>query len=55
MKRLLSFLWSGCWHEWEVIKETRLEWSDDFGGHGTCTRFIMQCKKCGTLKKYDAQ
>lgn len=55
MIRLLQFLWSGCWHEWEVIKEARLEWTDDFGSEGTCTRYILQCKKCGNIKKKDAR
>ena len=55
MIRLLQFLWSGCWHEWEVIQTVKLNWSDDFGGEGTCTRYNLQCKKCGNIKTHDAK
>lgn len=55
MKRLIEFLLTGCWHEWEILREYRLDWSGDFGGSGTCSRFVLRCKKCGNLKKYDAR
>lgn len=55
MKRLIEFLLTGCWHEWEIIREYRLDWSGDFGDSGTCSRFVLRCKKCGNLKKYDAR
>ena len=55
MKRLIDFLLTGCWHEWEILREYRLDWSGDFGDSGTCSRFVLRCKKCGNLKKYDAR
>jgi hypothetical protein len=55
MRRLLQFLWSGCWHEWVIIKEKTLEWEGEFGGTGICSRYILQCKKCGDLRKYDGK
>jgi hypothetical protein len=55
MKRLIEFLLTGCWHNWEIIKEEELIWSNDLGEHGTGSRFTLQCKKCGNLKKFDAR
>ena len=55
MKRLIEFLLTGCWHEWEIIREAKLNWSNDFGEHGTGTRYVMRCNKCGNLKTYDSK
>ena len=50
MKKLISFLWSGCWHHWE-------EWDrkgvvDD---SGTVIGFASfnRCSRCGTHKRFN--
>jgi hypothetical protein len=53
MIKLIQFLISGCWHEWEIIKYSDLHWSNDFGERGTGTRYILRCKKCGLVRKKD--
>lgn len=55
MLRLLEWLIRGHVHEWEIIKEHRLEWSDDFGSEGTCTRYHLRCTKCGWVRKVDCK
>lgn len=55
MGRLLQLLLWGHEHHWQVIKETRLQWSDDFGGEGTGTRYYLQCTKCGNIKIRDCK
>ena len=52
MKKLIAFLLSGCWHEWEVTHSGPLSWDNSFF-RGEGTRFILQCKKCGEIKKKD--
>lgn len=50
--RLLAFLWSGCWHEWEIIGKVDL-FGDGFGNMTdlpTSRRYELQCKKCGDVK-----
>lgn len=49
MFKLISFLISGCWHQWE--KYTVLSLKGEFGGWGN--RIIYECKKCGGFKKKD--
>lgn len=53
MLRLLEWLVRGHVHEWETIKECRLNWTNDFGEHGTGTRYYLRCKKCGWVRKVD--
>lgn len=54
MLRLLQWLISGCFHEWEVIADARFEYENDFSS-GTCTKYTLRCKKCGSLKTYAAK
>ena len=49
MIKLLQFLWSGCWHKWEIKAEHSL--SDDSGNRGT--RINCRCEKCGKWTKFD--
>jgi len=55
MKRLIEFLFSGCWHEWEIIREANVDWSDDFGSYGTYRKYDLRCIKCGNLKTYKSR
>lgn len=55
MLRLLEFLIRGHIHEWETVNERRLNYSDDFGDNGVCTRYYLRCKKCGWVRKVDCK
>ena len=55
MLRLLELLIRGHIHEWETVKQCKLEWSNDFGEMGTCDRFYLRCKKCGWVRKVDCK
>lgn len=55
MIRLIQFLIHGCFHEWEVLDKSELEWSNDFGIYRTCMRFYVRCKKCGHVKNIDCK
>ena len=50
MIRLVSFLFSGCWHHWEIIDKSLVEVGDDSCVVQTYDRYILQCKHCGTIK-----
>jgi hypothetical protein len=47
MKRLLSFLWSGCWHEWVDEKEEDVIFENRYYGNTPGYRVFQKCKKCG--------
>lgn len=51
MIRILRFLWTGSWHthEWDIIKEITVE----IEGGDRWTRFICQCKDCGTITAFN--
>ena len=62
MKRLLEFLFSGCFHEWEVY-ETKSLYNGDSATNKVLllrkeqpipcgTMYVLRCKKCGNMKKY---
>ena len=55
MVRLFQFLRDGCFHEYEIIKESRLDYSYYNGKSGTCVRYALRCKKCGSMKIFDAR
>lgn len=55
MLRLLEWIIRGHVHEWEIIDKRQLNWSDSFGEEGTCTRYYLQCKKCGWVRKVDCK
>ena len=48
MKKLIQFLLSGCWHEWEIIKERDLV---DERGAVIGVAYNLKCKKCGDMKR----
>lgn len=57
MKRLLEFLLTGCFHNWETIKEE--DWSTEgvtfykgkeYPIKETFTKYTLRCKKCGEIK-----
>jgi uncharacterized OB-fold protein len=58
MIKLLEFLWSGCFHNWETIKEQgRVETyniSYPDGGKRSYkeqyTQYTLRCKNCGHIK-----
>jgi len=61
MKRLLEFLWSGCWHEWETESICKiLDSSKGVTLEDVATgkflpigrKYVLRCKKCGELKTF---
>jgi hypothetical protein len=54
MKKLIEFLFSGCWHEWETIdvKKYRQSLTYDSGRSKECDVMVytLRCKKCGEIK-----
>jgi sugar (pentulose or hexulose) kinase len=58
MKRLFEFLISGCFHKWEIIHVVDTTSAANRYGINTgqplipCgTDYVLQCKKCGSLRK----
>ena len=46
------FWWSRkCKHEWAVLKVIRVWNKDVSGSMPVATKYVMQCKKCGAIKK----
>ena len=59
MIRLIQFLFSGCFHQWEVINRQRTD--NDFNFYdlilssGTADTYTLRCKKCGAMKTFLAK
>lgn len=54
MIRLFSFLLTGCWHHWEIIKQGPLIRRNEFGDiRAQGTYYTLQCKHCGEIKVKD--
>ena len=53
MIRLLYLLIFGHWcdHKWKLIKEIKVFW-DESDSIPSGTKYIMQCEKCGKMKKF---
>jgi len=51
MIRLIKFLFSGCFHQWEAIDQVQKKYDYDWCG-GTATNYILRCKKCGAMKTF---
>ena len=51
MIKLLQFLWSGCFHHWEVIAVAELKYSYFFSS-GICDKYTLRCTKCGAMKVF---
>lgn len=49
MWKLLTWLFCGCWHKWNILYKYTLK--DDMGSVGE--RYVLQCIKCGIVKKKD--
>ena len=54
MKKLIQFLFSGCWHEWETI-DNKLCYNLTTYASGNTNRseyvvYTLRCKKCGEIK-----
>lgn len=59
MKKLLEFLFSGCWHVWEIKIKTTVYGSKDLDENirsGKAVpignKYTLQCKKCGEMKTF---
>lgn len=53
MLKLLSFLWSGCWHKWRHIGNIDV-YGDGFGNmtkYPVYTKGRYVCDKCGRHKE----
>lgn len=50
MIRLISFLITGCWHQWKII-DTISVFERGYNDREIATRFVLQCTKCGDVKK----
>jgi len=47
---LVQWLWRGHAHKWKILSVHELSMIDS-GRMGR--RFVLQCEKCGNLKKFD--
>ena len=53
MIRLLSFLFTGCWHQWKIIEVNNIMTRSVLTGANLSqsgTQYILQCEKCGNVK-----
>ncbi len=50
MKKLLEFLFSGCWHRWE---ETDRNGVEDTQGIIIGFAVMCKCSKCGLPKRFN--
>lgn len=50
MKRLIAFLFTGCFHSWKTISNQLLT---DSTGDVIGSRYVFRCEKCGEVKKKD--
>lgn len=49
MKKLIEFLWNGCWHKWETVDTFKVH--DD--GKPIGQAVMCKCTKCGTPKRFN--
>lgn len=53
MLRLLAFLWSGCWHKWEILKESDVYEKGRTGQLNAlpfARDYYLHCERCGDVK-----
>ena len=55
MKKLIEFLFSGCWHEWETIDKEKFSQKLTCYNTGNTKNwqlmvYTLRCKKCGEIK-----
>ena len=53
MLKLIAFLFTGCWHNWDLKSTTNLIRHVSDGGGRAGVRYMYQCTKCGRPKKQD--
>ena len=60
MIKLLEFLFTGCWHKWETIKEQQMglrgkvfRGNREYDTHHVYTEYTLRCKNCGEIKYVD--
>lgn len=49
MKKLIEFLWSGCWHKWETIETLSVTHKERPIGRA----MMCKCTRCGTPKRFN--
>jgi hypothetical protein len=49
MIRLISFLFTGCFHKWKVIDKAMVNYDNEWSS-GTAPRYTLQCEHCGCVK-----
>lgn len=47
---VITFIKHSCKHEWETIRVIRV-YEDGDNSMPIFNRYVLQCKKCGTIKK----
>lgn len=50
MIRLIRFLFSGCFHKWEIHAKGVYKYNM-VGNRGVGTYYTMRCSKCGEMKE----
>lgn len=60
MKKLLEFLFSGCWHQWEVYKEVGVIDKNVLVVENQVPvplyrQYTLRCKHCGEMKIWNSQ
>jgi len=51
---ILCFYFSKCRHHWEIIETEHLDlYVNSYTKNYKCTRYHLQCTKCGTIKAQD--
>lgn len=46
MLKIISYLWSGCWHEWEDESSENFYFYGSYDG----VKYTQKCKKCGARR-----
>lgn len=50
MRRLIQFLWHGCWHDWRETGQVVDHYDISFGPKSFMYRaHITHCQKCGRI------
>lgn len=49
MIRLIAFLWTGCWHKWEILATGNV-YERGNTDMPYATRIHLQCQRCGDVK-----
>jgi hypothetical protein len=49
MIKLVSLLWSGCWHKWKIVNDEVVDYSNEWS-NGRAHRYTLQCEHCGNIK-----